>query len=179
MPGISRYHQVVLHQGRIERHFLDSIAEVSDKSLFVERGVRPESLEIDSSKIEDDSAYPVTVKLRYLSEDEATPTQFGHKAANGLFRSSLTTAEENDAAFALPPGATAGQTETVRCKYVIGCDGGHSWVRRTLGVEMKGEQTGEYSALHCQAWLIMQALRLYMGSSGWVRSITRECCLHG
>ena len=31
----------------------------------------PESLEIDESKVDDQSAYPVTVKLRYLTEEEA------------------------------------------------------------------------------------------------------------
>ncbi len=36
IPGISRFQQVVLHQGRIERFFLDSIAEKSD--IRVERG---------------------------------------------------------------------------------------------------------------------------------------------
>ena len=35
LPGISRYHQVVLHQGRIERYFLDSINEVSDTRVKV------------------------------------------------------------------------------------------------------------------------------------------------
>lgn len=86
LPDISRYHQVVLHQGRIERHFLDSIAEVSDTRIKVERGVMPEELKIDESLIDDKNAYPITVTVRHLSEDEATPAQFGHKLANGLFR---------------------------------------------------------------------------------------------
>lgn len=90
----------------IERRFLDSIAEVSDGGIKVERGILPEAMEIDSSKVDDVNAYPVTVKLRYLSEEEATPNQFGHKATNGLYRSSLTTAEEEDAMYALPPGVS-------------------------------------------------------------------------
>ncbi|TDL26709.1 hypothetical protein BD410DRAFT_825808 [Rickenella mellea] len=32
-------------------------------------------------------------------------------------------------------------TETVRAKYVLGADGAHSWVRKTLGITMDGEQT--------------------------------------
>lgn len=32
-------------------------------------------------------------------------------------------------------------TEVVQAKYVIGGDGAHSWVRRTLNIEMEGEQT--------------------------------------
>lgn len=141
LPGISRYHQVVLHQGRIERHILDSIAEISDTRIKCERPIIPEKMEIDSSKAEDLDAYPVTMTLRYMGEDESTPLQFGHKTENGLFRSNLQTQEEEDANYRLPEGKEAGEIETVHCKYVIGCDGGHSWVRRTLGFEMIGEQT--------------------------------------
>ena len=54
IPGISRFQQVVLHQGRIERFFLDSIAEHSD--IRVERGVLPESMEFDESKADSDDA---------------------------------------------------------------------------------------------------------------------------
>lgn len=32
-------------------------------------------------------------------------------------------------------------TEIVHAKYVIGADGAHSWVRKTLGFAMEGEQT--------------------------------------
>jgi len=141
LPDISRYRQVVLHQGRIERHFLDSIAETSDGKVKIERGLLPEELTLDESKAEDEEAYPVTLKIRHLSEEEATPAQFGHKVSNGLFRSALTTAEEDDASFKLPDGVEAGEVETIHAKYVIGCDGGHSWTRRTLGFKMEGEQT--------------------------------------
>jgi len=141
IPGISRFHQSTLHQGRIERHLLDSIAKVSDMRIKVERPIMPESITLDESKVNDPDAYPVTVVLRYLSEDEATPTQFGHKVENGLFRSSLATAEEEDSMYRLPEGAEPGQIETVHAKYVIGCDGGHSWTRRQLGINMVGEQT--------------------------------------
>lgn len=141
IPGISRYHQVVLHQGRIERHLIDSIKEVSKGKIKIERGVLPEQLSIDESQVDNEDAYPVKITVRQLSEEESTPSQFGHKAANGLFRSSLTTAEEDDAAFRLPEGKEAGQREVIECKYVIGCDGAHSWTRRQLGFKMVGEQT--------------------------------------
>jgi phenol 2-monooxygenase (NADPH) len=32
--------------------------------------------------------------------------------------------------------------EIVRVKFVVGADGAHSWVRKTLGISMDGEQTG-------------------------------------
>ena len=31
--------------------------------------------------------------------------------------------------------------ETIKAKYLIGCDGAHSWTRRQLGFKMEGEQT--------------------------------------
>ncbi|KAG6902556.1 hypothetical protein C0995_014945 [Termitomyces sp. Mi166 len=37
--------------------------------------------------------------------------------------------------------ALEGQTEIVHAKYVIGGDGAHSWVRKTLNIDMEGEQT--------------------------------------
>ena len=70
-PGISRFQQVVLHQGRIERFFLDAIAEHSD--IRVERGILPESMKFDATKADDDDAYPIEVTLRHLTEEEATP----------------------------------------------------------------------------------------------------------
>lgn len=44
-----------------------------------------------------------------------------------------------------------GQTETVRAKYVVGCDGARSMVRRSLGLEMKGDFAN-------QAWGVLDAL---------------------
>lgn len=44
-----------------------------------------------------------------------------------------------------------GQTETVRARYVVGCDGAHSIVRRSIGRELRGD-----SANH--AWGVMDVL---------------------
>lgn len=161
IPGISRFHQVVLHQGRIERHFLDSIAQTSLGRIKVERGVLPEELKIDESLVGDETAYPITVNLRQLSEEQAEPPQFGHKVPNGLFRSPLVTAEEDDASFKLAPGQEAGRREVVKCRYVIGCDGAHSWTRRQLGYQMVGESTnyiwGVIDGVPCASRLVIEA----------------------
>ncbi|KAI5780854.1 FAD binding domain-containing protein [Geopyxis carbonaria] len=135
-PGLSRFQQVVLHQGWIEGYFRDHLAKHGP--LDVEHSIMPESLDIDESKAEDPEAYPVRVVLRHLPEEEATPEQFGHKVQNGLFRSTnLVTAEMEDAALK----AADVKREVVNAKYVLGCDGAHSWVRRQLGYTMEGEHT--------------------------------------
>jgi phenol 2-monooxygenase len=135
--GLSRYTQVVLHQGRIERFILDSIHEHSD--IRVERGVLPEKLELDELRAKDDDAYPITVTLRHLSEEEATPAQNLSNLADGLFRSNLAK-DDNDDLVQKSQGR-AGTSEVVKAKYVIGCDGAHSWTRRQIGFSMEGEQT--------------------------------------
>ncbi|EJF59085.1 hypothetical protein DICSQDRAFT_65759 [Dichomitus squalens LYAD-421 SS1] len=41
----------------------------------------------------------------------------------------------------LDPPADAGDSEIVNAKFVLGADGAHSWVRKTLGITLDGEQT--------------------------------------
>lgn len=136
-PGISRFHEVVLHQGRIERFFLDSLKEHSD--IEVERSVLPESLELDISKVEDYDAYPISVKVRHLTEEEAAPSQKGSSISNGLFRSNL--APDDTDELIRKNKEKPGTVGTIYAKYMVGCDGAHSWTRRQLGFQMEGEQT--------------------------------------
>ncbi|TEA18323.1 Phenol hydroxylase [Colletotrichum sidae] len=143
IPGLSRFTESVLHQGRIEGFFLDAIrdSDTPDQALRVERMVIPTSLEIDESAVEDADAHPVTVTLRHLTEEEATPTQMLSNLADGIFRSNL--ADDDVGDILERSKAREARDEIVRAKYVVGCDGAHSWTRKTLGkeFEMKGETT--------------------------------------
>lgn len=147
IPNISRFQQVVLHQGRIERSFLDSIKEYSEGKIEVEHGAMPTEFDFDDSLAEDRDAYPITVTLRHLSEEEATPKQNATSAngagiQDGIFRSNLTP-DDNDEWLkkTRERGALAGQTEMVKAKYMLGADGAHSWVRSQLGFQLRGEST--------------------------------------
>ena len=90
-------------------------------------------------------AYPVTIRLRHLSDEEATPAQGNSHSVgegapeDGLFRSNLAADDTDD--LIRKSAGKHGTTETVHAKYVIGCDGAHSWTRRQLGITMEGEQT--------------------------------------
>ena len=148
IPGLSRFTQCVLHQGRIERAFLDAI------SFDIERGVMPIKLEIDESQVEDEQAYPITVTLQHLTEEEAQPAQFGPHAS-GLHRSNMCVdllpgsadlcSLADDEVDAKPrASANAGNTEVVRARYVVGCDGARSWVRNQLGYALEGEPANIY-----------------------------------
>ncbi|KAL9089467.1 MAG: hypothetical protein Q9159_002507 [Coniocarpon cinnabarinum] len=136
-PGMSRFHEVVLHQGRIERFFLDHMRKYS--KIEVERGVMPESLHYDQTQVDDNDAYPITVQLRHLTEQEATPAQNLTSIPDGLFRSSL--AEDDTDDLIRKSQRNEGEVETVKAKYMIGCDGAHSWIRRQLGYQLEGKMT--------------------------------------
>lgn len=146
IPGISRFQQVVLHQGRIERFFLDSINEFSEGKVKVERGVLPTAISLDQSLVEDQDAYPITINLRHLSEEEAKPAQTatssnGVAVQDGLFRSNLAPDDTEDMINASKLNAKANKEETIKAKYVLGADGAHSWVRKQLGYSLEGEST--------------------------------------
>ena len=126
-PGTSRFPHAVLTQGRIERFLLDAMKEFN--GLEVERSVQPTSLEIDPNLVDNFDQHAITVKLRHLSEEESTPASAAPGGvANGLFRSNLFADDEGDAKFA--PSAEPGTEETVKAKFVVGCDGARSWVRK-------------------------------------------------
>ncbi|EPQ27980.1 uncharacterized protein PFL1_04307 [Pseudozyma flocculosa PF-1] len=149
IPGISRWQQVVLHQGRIERAFLDRIHAQSHGEVQVERAKLPERLDVDTDLVESThpDVYPVRVQVRQLSEDEATPSQMGKSTPNGLFRSALApddTPELLSSSSSSVSGTKAGAVgsrQVIHAKYVIGCDGAHSWTRKQMGIDMAGEQT--------------------------------------
>lgn len=48
-------------------------------------------------------------------------------------------------------GESTGQTETIRARYVVGCDGARSTVRRSMGYDLKGEAAR-------QLWGVMDVL---------------------
>jgi phenol 2-monooxygenase len=140
--GLSRFQQIVLHQGRIERFFLDNIKKYSKDTLHVERAVLPETLQIDDERCADHSPdnYPLTVQLRHLTDEEAAPAQSnGSTVRDGLFRSNL--AEDDTDDLIAKSREKQGSTEIVKAKYMVGCDGAHSWTRRQLGFKLEGEPT--------------------------------------
>jgi 2-polyprenyl-6-methoxyphenol hydroxylase-like FAD-dependent oxidoreductase len=92
-------------------------------------------MQIDETSVENLDGYPITVKLLHLGDinEEVDSTQ----PRNGVHRSNLTASDtDHIISEALRTGAP---TETVRAKYLIGCDGAHSWVRKQLGFQMVGE----------------------------------------
>lgn len=120
--------EVTLHQGAIERIFLDSLAQ---NGVSVDRPVQPVALELseDPKELADPQSYPVKVTLKRLSEEHAAD---------------IPIEQHINAPLNSPPINGSDETEVVWAKYVVGADGAHSWVRKTLGFTMDGEQTDYY-----------------------------------
>ncbi|KAE8153884.1 FAD binding domain-containing protein [Aspergillus avenaceus] len=127
------YRTIALGQGRIERFILDTIAGNSD--LQIERGVVTESLDYNEDMEENHDDYPITVKLRTLTEQEADTTS-AHKS---LLRDQLASDDLAD----LTPSRKnkPGTVEILKAKYLISCDGAHSWTRRQLDIPFTGSTT--------------------------------------
>ncbi|KAK4046534.1 hypothetical protein OIV83_005986 [Microbotryomycetes sp. JL201] len=147
-PGTSRFPHAVLTQGRIERFMLDAMKEFD--GLQVERSVQPTTLDIDEDVVDDFGAHAVTVRLRHLTEDESTPVAQPGQVANGLFRSNLFADDLEDAKPA-PTKDSAGTEEIVKAKFVVGCDGARSWVRKQMGLQLEGDSANTY-------WGVLDAL---------------------
>lgn len=129
-----------ISQGRIEKYIVDAIRDHSNLNPYlpIDRGIQAESLEVDPSLTSDPAAYPVSVKLRHLSFEEANPS-IGTDVdgiTSGLVGSNLN--GESWESYAANKKVDEGTIETVHAKYVLGCDGAHSWVRSQIGVKMEG-----------------------------------------
>ncbi|EGU72927.1 hypothetical protein FOXB_16565 [Fusarium oxysporum f. sp. conglutinans Fo5176] len=140
-PGLSRFQQATLHQARIEDYLLKYIEKYSD--IKVEYGIMPEFLTIDPEKVEDDD-YPISVTLQSrpkpTSESSVSSDSGVADIPNGLHRSNLT-ADTTDALLQDAQKAQDTSTEKILAKYVVGCDGAHSWTRRQIGSVMEGDHT--------------------------------------
>lgn len=133
---------MLLSQGRIEQFILDSIQQYSD--LEVERGVIAESFEYDELVKDDQSSYPITVKLRTLEENEVTPSNNSdggnsHSGPGGCKQTDQL--PDNLDGLNQRNNSPQTKTEIVKAKYLIGCDGAHSWTRKQVDIPLEGSST--------------------------------------
>lgn len=123
--SFSRLPAGMLGQAVIERNF---IQEMEKCGMHVERLLAPRALEVDEGQ-----EYPVRVELH------SVPSPEGWDVRSGLYRSNIRV--DNSYARSETTSAVA---EIVRCKYLVGCDGAHSWVRRTIGLVPEGERSSSF-----------------------------------
>lgn len=96
--------------------------------LQVDRLLAPRALSVDET-----AEFPVRVELH------AVPAPEGWDERNGLYRSNVRVDDSYTRS-----EATSAVSEIVRCKYLVGCDGAHSWVRRAVGLVPEGERSASF-----------------------------------
>lgn len=134
--GTSRYTQCAINQGFIEQTVLDMLKTTG--KIHVERSVVPEKLMLDRSAIEREDTYPITIEIRHNVYDQ------GSSKVNGADRSNGGPRNRTEGAIDLTKSQEAMKSERVeiiKAKYLLGCDGGHSWTRRQVGLPLEGEQS--------------------------------------
>ncbi|QRV88493.1 phenol 2-monooxygenase [Ceratobasidium sp. AG-Ba] len=153
--------KVTLHQGAIENIFRDAMRALSKgpapngacprefgqrpkpesqswyppRSIEVQQPTVPTSISLstDAAELTSWDSYPVTVHLKRMSEAQAT--RLSRPVAGASTNSNEVLADESSVEVESDRG------EIVRAKYVVGCDGAHSWTRSQMGWKMEGEHT--------------------------------------
>ncbi|CAG8148456.1 unnamed protein product [Penicillium olsonii] len=170
----SPYHNTRLSQGRIERFILDSIHENSN--LRVERSVITESLEYDEKLGGEPEAYPITVNLRTLGSEELnTPNSDKQSFENEITHEDLLPDDWEDLT---QRGTQKEKAEIVKAKYVIGCDGAHSWTRKQLDIATEGSNTdhiwGVIDVVAISNFPDIRRVSVVTGATGTILVIPRE-----
>ncbi|ODM21994.1 hypothetical protein SI65_02838 [Aspergillus cristatus] len=111
-PGWSRYQESTLGQSRIKTLLLELVQQ--SPNVEVRRETTPVSLHIDERVLDshDAHSYPLRVKLVPVTGSDATN---GESAPQ-----------------------SNGDVNVIEAKYLLGCDGAHSWVRKQLGLKLEG-----------------------------------------
>lgn len=133
--GISRYTQACINQGIIEQTFLDFLK--LKNRVHVERSISTEQLHLDSVNSDED-VYPITLKIRHLEKNKSVTQANGVNGTKYYFQRDF---DENAKRTKEYQDAEDDGLEVIKAKYLLGCDGAHSWVRRQLNLRLEGQQT--------------------------------------
>ncbi|KAH7906530.1 FAD binding domain-containing protein [Hygrophoropsis aurantiaca] len=106
----------------IEGILMDALRE---HHVFVEQPMVPIDLMIHETSDDNHNDYPVEFTLAKLSEDYIRSRNVSQADRSNL-------ADDADAVESI---------QVLRAKYLIGCDGAHSWVRKKVGISVGGDQT--------------------------------------
>ena len=84
-------------------------------------------MSVDYSLVNQQDLYPITVKI------ESSRDRIGEDGPYARHKPREATPNEL-------PGPES-NIETIKTKYLLGCDGAHSWTRQQLGINLEGNQT--------------------------------------
>ncbi|KAJ5588468.1 hypothetical protein N7537_011146 [Penicillium hordei] len=130
-PGWSRFYESTLSQAKVEEYLMEYVR--GRGNVEVRRETTPTTLEIDYDTIDDHSKFPIRMNLESMA---SLPKPY----FNGMDTPGSDTSSEpysDDSGY-------AGMDTVVEAKYIVGCDGAHSWLRKQLGLELEGESSSDF-----------------------------------
>lgn len=134
--GISRFPGIEIHQGLIEQNFLDFLPNQPAK-IEVQRDVVTEALSVDESLGSEDG-YPITLKVRHKAHPVFHGSENEVNGAEDLGINRSTVEANNTDSLPMQD-----REEIIRAKYIIGCDGAHSWTRHQVGLSLEAESSDD------------------------------------
>lgn len=141
VPGISRFPQgVTSSQQRIESLLQRSIK--SNLGVDIQHDMVPTELIFDPTLVGDGDTYPITVKLGKTNGFDRLSVGYpwdDRLTHNGPHTNDTRNGERDVSSFG--PNLCGKTHQIIHSKYVIGCDGAHSWTRKQIGITMEGDQT--------------------------------------
>ncbi|KAK3399900.1 FAD binding domain-containing protein [Sordaria brevicollis] len=129
---LGKFRETTLQQARVEYHMQRNL--LNHENINIQYNTRPIEVKINESMSllhGIDDVYPVEVRLV-----KKTQVQSEAVASNSL-ESSTTPPTVNGNT----PEEVKVEEERVLAKYIIGCDGAHSWLRKQLDVQFEGDLT--------------------------------------
>ncbi|KAJ5181827.1 hypothetical protein N7449_011974 [Penicillium cf. viridicatum] len=122
-PGWSRFHESTLSQAKVEEYLMGYVR--GRGNVEVRRETTPTTLEID-----DHSKFPIRMNLESVAH--LPKSHF-----NGMDTSGSDTSSEPHS----DDSGYVGMDTVVEAKYIVGCDGARSWLRKQLGLRLEGESS--------------------------------------
>ncbi|KAK4118013.1 thioredoxin-like protein [Parathielavia appendiculata] len=111
--------ETMLQQSRVEHHMLQNL--LSHSNGPIRYSTYPVTVEINTSCSHQSDDHPVKVGLVREKQCESNSLN-GQPTANG-------------------PNEHGPDTEYIHARYIVGCDGARSWLRKQLGVVLEGDLT--------------------------------------
>lgn len=110
-----------------------------DGNVRVERNVEPKSLHLDDAVIGNLDAWPISLNVRHGNLNSA-----GINSDRGLVEGNIAQGNlEGNRQGSQWLSSAPDENETIKAKYLIGCDGAHSWTRNEIGLSLVGESTDQ------------------------------------
>ncbi|KAK0636762.1 FAD binding domain-containing protein [Bombardia bombarda] len=116
---LGKIRETMLQQSRVEHHMLQNL--VPHSNIKIKYSTTPISVNVDITSSHKEKAYPVEVQL--------DKTQLDKDGIQDNATSDSNLPNERD------------EKEEVRAKYIVGCDGARSWLRKQLDVTLEGDLT--------------------------------------